>query len=322
MAVSLLEGPGTAFDEWEQQICRTFVPLRARRRKPAFADFRGSVASTALGSVVLAEVNADEVVVERTARLIRQDDPELYKFGLQVSGTSVIEQDSRQANLRPGDLSIYDTSRPYWVSCSDDFRMTVAMFPRHLIRLPERQMAGLCAVRLAGDTELAALISPLMRGLAAGLTSGGAVIATHLGDAVVDLVTAAFAEKLSLPSRLDMPVSHRTLVAEVHAYIERHLHEPGLSTRTIARAHFVSARHLQKVFEEQGMSVSALIRSRRLERCRRDLVDPLLANVPLAVIGRRWGFPDAPHFSRLFRAAFGESPRDYRKGHMAALKGA
>jgi hypothetical protein len=87
MAVSLLEGPGTAFDEWEQQICRTFVPLRARRREAAFIDFRGSAASTALGSVVLAEVTADEVVVERTPRLIRQDDPELYKFGLQVSGT-------------------------------------------------------------------------------------------------------------------------------------------------------------------------------------------------------------------------------------------
>jgi hypothetical protein len=51
--------------------------------------------------------------------------------------------------------------------------MTVAMFPRHLVRLPERQMAGLCAVRLAGDTGLAALISPLIRGLVAGLTSGG-----------------------------------------------------------------------------------------------------------------------------------------------------
>jgi AraC-like DNA-binding protein len=321
MAMSLPEKPGTAFDEWENRICRTFVPLRARR-EAACTDFHGDVASTALGSVVLAEVTADEVVVERTPRLIRQDDPELYKFGLQVSGTSVVEQDSRQAHLRPGDLSIYDTSRPYRIAGSDDFQMTVAMFPRHLVRLPERQLAELCAVRLAGDTGLAALISPLMRGLAAGFTSGGAVIATHLGDAIVDLVTAAFAEKLSLPCRLDVPASHRTLVTEVHAYIERHLHEPGLSTQTIARAHFVSARHLQKVFEAEGMSVSALIRSRRLERCRRDLVDPLLADVPLAVIGQRWGFSDAPHFSRLFRAAFGESPRDYRKGHMAALKGA
>jgi hypothetical protein len=104
MAVSLLERPETAFDEWEHQICRTFVPLRARRRAVPFVDFRGGVTSTALGSVVLAEVTADEAVVERTPRLIRQDDPELYMFGLQVSGTSVIEQDSRQAHLRPGDL--------------------------------------------------------------------------------------------------------------------------------------------------------------------------------------------------------------------------
>jgi AraC-like DNA-binding protein len=321
MAVSLAARPGAAFDEWEYRICRTFVPLRARPREAAFVDFRGDVASTALGSVILAEVTADEAVVERTPRLIRQDDPELYKFGLQVSGSCVIEQDSRQAHLRPGDLSIYDTSRPYRISGSDDFRMTVAMFPRHLVRLPEPQMAELCAIRLAGDTGLATLISPLMRGLAAGLTSDGAVIATHLGDAVVDLVTAAFAEKLSLPSRLGVPASHRTLVAEVQVYIERHLHEPGLSTQTIARAHFVSARQLQKVFEAEGISVSALIRSRRLERCRRDLVDPLLADVPVAVIGHRWGFPDAPHFSRLFRVAFGESPRDYRKGHTAAPKG-
>lgn len=317
MTVALLDRPGAVFDEWEQQICRTFVPLRARRREADFAGFRGSVASTALGSVVLAEVAAGEVIVERTPRLIRADDPELYKFGLQVSGTCVIEQDSRQAHLHPGDLSVYDTSRPYSVSCSDDFRMTVAMFPRHLIRLPEGQMAGLCAVRLAGDTGIAALVSPLMRGLATALTSGEAVIATHLGDAVVDLVTAAFAERLFLPPHLDVPASHRGLVAETTSYIERHLPEPDLSTQSIARAHFVSARHLQKVFEEEGMSVSAFIRSRRLERCRRDLADPLLADIPVAVIGRRSGFPDAAHFSRLFRAAFGESPRDYRKGHTA-----
>ncbi|MGC7098495.1 helix-turn-helix domain-containing protein [Amycolatopsis lurida] len=306
--------PSSGFDEWEDRICRTFVPLRAHR--PDGPGFRGAVGSATLGSVVLAGVSASQAVVERTRRLIRQDDPELYKFGLQVSGTSVVEQDDRQACLRPGDLAIYDTSRPYRISFGDDFRMTVAMFPRRLVRLPEQRMAGLTAVRLAGDSGLGSLIAPLMKGLSGELdktAEGHTVIATHLGDAVVDLVTAAFAQHLRQPLDEDDSAARRELRARVGRFIDEHLHDPDLTSTTVAEAHFVSVRYLQKVFEAEGVSVSALIRSRRLEHCRRDLADPRCAHLPIATIGRRWGFPDAAHFSRLFRGTFGRSPREYRR---------
>lgn len=61
---------GASFEEWEHRVCRTFVPLRARRELSTVDEFRGEVASTSLGSVVLAEVTADRVAVERTPRLI------------------------------------------------------------------------------------------------------------------------------------------------------------------------------------------------------------------------------------------------------------
>jgi AraC-like DNA-binding protein len=54
--------------------------------------------------------------------------------------------------------------------------------------------------------------------------------------------------------------------------------------------------------------VSTWIRSRRLDRCRRELVDPLAAHRPVGEVAARWGFPDAAHFSRAFRAEFGEPP--------------
>ncbi|WP_434445465.1 helix-turn-helix domain-containing protein [Lentzea sp. E54] len=298
------------FEDWEDRICNTFVPLRARCESDV-ASFSGDVGSAPLGSVLLAEVAASHAVVERTRRLIRKDDPELYKFGLQVSGTSVIEQDDRRARLLPGDLAIYDTSRPYRISFGDDFRMTIAMFPRKLVRLPEHHMAGLTAVRLAGDSGLGSLIAPLMKGLSAELSATRPVIATHLGDAVVDLVTAAFAQQMQQP--LDGPASHRALLARVGKFIDDNLHDPDLSSKAVADAHFVSVRYLQKVFEAEGTSVSAMIRGRRLERCRRDLADPRCAGVPIANVGHRWGFTDPAHFSRLFRGAYGQSPREYRK---------
>lgn len=300
------------FEVWEDQICHTFVPLRARCTDGAEA-FSGQVGSTMLGSVVLAEVAASHAQVERTPRLIRADDPELYKFGLQTSGTSVIEQDDRQAHLRPGDLAIYDTSRPYRISFSDDFRMTVAMFPRSLVRLPEQKMASLTAVRLAGDTGLGALIAPLMTGLSSQLRSTRPVIATHLGDAVVDLVTAAFAQQMQRSIDPGSAAAHRTVVEQVRRFIDERLHDPNLTSRMVADAHFVSVRYLQKVFESEGTSVSSLIRTRRLERCRRDLADPACQHLSIAQIGGRWGFPDAAHFSRLFRSTYGQSPREYRK---------
>lgn len=301
------------FDAWQDRICDTFVPLHAHCEDHAAADFLGGVDSTTLGAVVLAEVSASRAVVERTPRLIRRADPELYKFGLQVSGDCVIEQHGRQAHLQPGDFAIYDTSRPYRLRFGDDFRMTIAMFPRSLVRLPEKHMAELTAVRLAGDTGLGSLIAPLMRGLGAERTGTRPVIATHLGDAVVDLVTAAFAEQMQRPLEEEAAGTHRVLVAQASKFIDEHLADSELCSKTIADAHFVSVRVLQKAFEAEGMSATALIRTRRLERCRRDLVDPGCRHLPIALIGHRWGFPDAAHFSRLFRNAYGASPRLFRK---------
>jgi len=313
MSVVVSEQTGAGFDEWEQQISCTFVPLQVRRKSLEGSAFHGRVTATPLGSVVLAEVGADEIVVERTPRLIRREDPEFYKFALQTGGSCVIEQDSRRARLGPGDLAIYDTSRPYRLTCSDGFRMTVAMFPRSLVSLPQRQMAELTAVRLAGDSGLGALIPPLIRGLGESRSAEGGFVANHLGDAVVDLVTAALAEQMALPRAGEQSRAHEALAAQVHTYIDRHLAEPDLNTQAVAEAHFVSVRHLQKVFEARGTSISSLIRTRRLERCRRDMSDPLQGALPLAAIRVRWGFTDAAHFSRLFRAAYGMAPRDYRK---------
>ncbi|MEV8610809.1 helix-turn-helix domain-containing protein [Amycolatopsis sp. NPDC051373] len=41
-------------------------------------------------------------------------------------------------------------------------------------------------------------------------------------------------------------------------------------------------------------------------------------HVPIAAIGRRWGFSDAAHFSRLFRSTYGRSPREYRHDSVLA----
>ena len=62
------------------------------------------------------------------------------------------------------------------------------------------------------------------------------------------------------------------------------------------------------------------IRSARLDRCRRDLLDPAFADQPISAIASRWGLPSAPHFSRLFRQAYGCSPREFRRDAAVAAE--
>jgi AraC-like DNA-binding protein len=58
--------------------------------------------------------------------------------------------------------------------------------------------------------------------------------------------------------------------------------------------------------------VAGWVRQRRLERCRRDLLDPASAARPVSAVAARWGLVNAAHFSRAFRAAYGLSPVEYR----------
>jgi AraC-like DNA-binding protein len=102
------------------------------------------------------------------------------------------------------------------------------------------------------------------------------------------------------------------LLRHIDAYIVEHLADPDLGPRGIAAAHFVSTRHLHRLFAHRRGTVAQQIQRLRLERCRRELRDPRAATRSITAICLRWGFPDLPTFSRAFRTAYGMSPSEWR----------
>jgi AraC-like DNA-binding protein len=108
--------------------------------------------------------------------------------------------------------------------------------------------------------------------------------------------------------------SRAEIFLNVESFIEANLGDPLLDPEDIARASFISTRYLHKLFEVEGTSVCSWIRTLRIERCRRDLLDPALADQTILAIASRWGLPGAQHFCRLFRSAYGCSPSEYRRG--------
>jgi AraC-like DNA-binding protein len=96
--------------------------------------------------------------------------------------------------------------------------------------------------------------------------------------------------------------------------IDAQLGDGDLSLQRIADTLHVSARYIQKLFQQTGQSFSLYVHRRRLANCRADLANPALRGLSISDICFRWGFNDAAHFSRSFRADFGVSPRSFRQG--------
>ncbi|TFD81903.1 helix-turn-helix domain-containing protein [Cryobacterium psychrophilum] len=298
------------FAHWRTLVSDSFVPLDVRSEAD---EFSGTLRARVLDELSIVEVTATGHQVLRTPALIARSERQYFKLNLQLSGHGILVQDNREATLRPGDIAVYDTNRPYTLAFEQDFRTLVLMFPHDALDLPVDSVAQLTAVRMAGDVGLGRMISPFMVQLVENLEALSGATGHRLAYNAVDLIATMFENELSI-RRQPIPGTHADMLAVTRKYIEAELGDPGLSPAGIAAAHFISTRHLHSVFHEADTTVSSWIRRRRLERCRRDLRDPILADRPIGAIAARWGFLDAAHFSRIFRAAFGEPPTAYRRG--------
>lgn len=302
-----------SFHDYREAVTASFVPLDVLRvgRDP----FWGRLRTVDVEPVHVSEVTASQHLVERTSSMVTSSDPSYYKASLQVSGTGLLIQDGREAVLQPGDLAIYDTGRPYSLVFEEDMRMLVLMFPREHLGLPPEIVKQLTAHRFSSDDGLGSMIIPFLQNVSQNLDRVGGVTGPRLVQSAIDLITTMFASELDLDA--DRADSHQLLMQQIRRYIDLNLGQPDLGPTQIAAAHFISIRHLHGLFREKGTTVSTWIREQRLEKCRRDLIDPLLAHLPVGAIAGRWGFIDAAHFSRVFKAAYEMAPSELRARTLA-----
>ncbi len=302
-------------DAWRSIVCDTLGPLDMRS-DPGI-PLRGEIGAGQLGPVRVGRVKTSTPhSVYRLAVLIRRGDPEVYRVALAVSGRAHLRQDGRSAQLSRGEFVIYDFNRPYELGYDSAVQLAVFSFPREMLALPADLIARLTAVPVTAAGGAAALAVPLLRKVALDLDTYQPASAVRLSAAVMNLVTAAVAERADQAGSLSAQAREQTLLLRIHAFIEDHLGDAGLAPAPVAAAHFISVRYLYRLFETQGTTVAGWIRHRRLERCRTDLADPALGTVPVSAVAARWGLPDSAHFSRLFRRTYGQPPAEYRRSRL------
>ncbi|MGW2620879.1 helix-turn-helix domain-containing protein [Streptomyces sp. NPDC001500] len=216
--------------------------------------------------------------------------------------------------LAPGDVCFYDVRRAPVLAFRGPFRATVFLVPAGLLDLTEHDARRIARTPVARASRLGALLSPLLSDLARAAAETRPPVGEMLARNAVNVLSTLVAEQLGAasPATPGAPGTRPPVLARILEYVELHLPEPDLCPEGIARAHHISVRYLHKLFKEEGATVGRWILRRRLEECRRDLVRHGRGSRTIAAVAGRWGFLSATHFSRVFRAAYGMSPREWR----------
>ncbi|MEU8652341.1 helix-turn-helix domain-containing protein [Streptomyces sp. NPDC048737] len=292
---------------WREALSRTFGAVNMTVPDEVCS---GTIRATPLGRLQAVTVDGDGLSALRTRRLVSQDDQSEYVVvKLLDKGVARLEQDGRESLLGAGEIFVYDMARPLRLQLPQSFRTKSLVLPRDVLGLGEADMAHVTARPLGPETSFGGLLSLFLTELVDGAGNYRPRINELLARNVVDLLGVLADEVLGRPAA-DTPGGSRALLLRIQAFIDRHLADPDLTPQAIARAHHISLRYLHKLFESEDATVGRWMQRRRLQECRRDLV--LQGNTTIAAVAHRWGFTSASHFSRVFRATYGMTPREWR----------
>ncbi|WP_290061063.1 helix-turn-helix domain-containing protein [Amycolatopsis solani] len=267
--------------------------------KLAGAGFRGRIATRTLGPLRL--VSLDTPASACTGRARDATGGENLAIKVMTRGRTRIEQGRGEAELGPADLVLLDPTRTFRFESTAAAHVTI-LVPRRELRIRPAQIDRLAGVRIDGSHGPGALVSVLARESARSATEFRETEALRSAAAVVELISVALEARLGD----DRPAPDEGLRDRITGYIEARLADPELSPPGIAAAHHISVRRLHKLFEDQPLTVAALIRRRRLERCRAELAG---SGRTVTAVAARWGFSDPTHFSKLFKATYGYTAR-------------
>ncbi|MBL5973647.1 MAG: helix-turn-helix domain-containing protein [Candidatus Leucobacter sulfamidivorax] len=302
-------------DEYADLVSERFAPLKMDTRRRG--DFRGCIRGRRFDDIRIFDVRATQHSVERGERIVSSTPQSEYMLHLQLSGVGIIRQDGREATLQPGDLAFYDSDAPYSMGLDDQFRNAILVFPQRSLAMPPALISQLTAVRIPGAEGIAGMVGSMLTELVKNMEGLPRVHGARFTQGVVDLLSAALQAELGAPRDLSVSDSQDLSLQQVLAYIEGNLSDPDLGPEQVAAATFMSVRALHALFSRTGTTVAAWIRNRRLELCYEDLSSPRLRQLSVGAVMNRHGFVCAPHFSRLFKSAYGEPPVRFRERMIA-----
>jgi len=227
---------------------------------------------------------------------------------LQVSGVSRYEHDGEERVVMPDQMHLLDSAEPFAVSSPKGCEQIIIMLPDG-VSPPTLERMSFSQNSMFGPPSM---LGRIVRNACDCYDQIDPDSARHISLSILHLLSNMC--RGSAPSNSPADIPGRAKYARVASFLEAHLADERLSPQMISDALGCSVRTLHRMFQLQwGVTFGTYLWQRRLERCIADLRDPGQAMRSITDIAYSWGFNSSAHFSRLFKATVGQSPRAYRE---------
>jgi AraC-like DNA-binding protein len=275
------------------------------------APFRGQATVRALPGLRLLSGKSSPATYRRNHKRVIRDDVVL-SFGREVKHVSA-QANGREAMIEAGDAFLLPCGGCASIQVPHEGEFTSLRLPRAALasnvvnlhdaycqRIPRETPALVLRKRYHAllEWETEALADPALQHSAV----------THIYDLLAKTLGAT-RDAAAIADGRGVRAARMKLIKDD---IARHLTETRLSVHTVAARHKVSARYVQRLFDECGSTFTEYVIEQRLERAHRLLTDPRLGDRTLTAIAFAAGFNDLSHFQRRFRRRYGATASDVR----------
>ncbi len=292
---------GERLDYWVGAICEAFLEMDCSSR--AATCFDGHLTHLQTGQIAINRVQASTQDVYRTPGAIARSSRHPFYLITQTEQAWHVRQGGQAVHLRPGDAVLVDAAQVYELHFPQAVSCLSVQMPRAWVGewLRQVEVGGVRVVHRdrGWGAVLSALCTQLGRQPELALQAPDDWLESQFGV----LLGAALEPDPTVPE-----ASSAGLHARALTLMSQHLDRPGWSVTELAIALGVSVRSLQRAFTRVGETVLGCWRRMRMERACRLLAQGRLANLSVAAVALRCGYPDPAHFSRDFQRETGQTP--------------
>ncbi|WP_407183372.1 helix-turn-helix domain-containing protein [Bradyrhizobium centrosematis] len=303
--------PNDRFDYWREVRSKGLFGVTAELERERRADFFGEFSLRKLGGAGLVELKASAYTVERsTSDIANAPGDAICVYQQLGSGGWFGGMRGSDFAIGNGSFATSHTDLPYRTTPlgAGGFHLRILKIPVSSIPAQDKRMREL-SPRTFDDPTLSPLLGACFAELDAASTDEGAEDATSLVQALAHL--ALIERGIVRPgSRRGQAALRTARLSQARRLIARHLQNPDLTPTMVADELAVSVRHLHILFETAAKSFSQTVTDERLKQSRRlmrEAPDRLIADIATAC-----GFESLATYYRVFNAAYGMAPGDFR----------
>jgi len=231
-------------------------------------------------------------------------------IGVRISSGTYRERavlsDRRKLTIE-AEFGLWDNARLVETEFLCPVSVTVLMIPKKALGQSRGGTVTLPAPIMVEETPATLLLKAFLVSLTAEDRNLGLAAKRAARNAVLELILAATSDVMPAPTAAVSSAMRDSIVT----WVDQRLHLGEMSPAEVADCHGISVRSLHRLFAGTGETFGALVRNRRLNRARCDLIT---TTDSVQAIATRWGYADASHFIREFRRQHDVTPNGYRRG--------